>query len=281
MGNLLSGLENFGLDNVKEKEIFGEEAKKEPVKMVNKQETVFNEADVIFDKTYTCPVCDTIIKSKTVKAGKVKLLSVDSDLRPKYQQVDSLKYDAILCNRCGYAALNRYFSSVTAIQAKAVKEQITKNYKANIENKEIFSYDDALLRHKMALANAMVAYGKNSEKAYICLKLAWLYRGMQEQLVPSESDYQSRILKLKENEEECIVNAYEGFKAALSKESFPMCGMDEMTMMYLMAELARRCKRYDESMKLVSKIFENRFSNDRIKEKARVIKERILEERKA
>ena len=46
----------------------------------------------IFDKTYTCPVCDKGFKTKTVKTGKVKLISADTDLRPKYQHMDSLKY---------------------------------------------------------------------------------------------------------------------------------------------------------------------------------------------
>ena len=55
------------------------------------------ETDYIFDKTYVCPVCDNEFKSKTVKAGKVHLIGADTDLRPKYKGIDSLKYDAILC----------------------------------------------------------------------------------------------------------------------------------------------------------------------------------------
>ena len=69
----------------------------------------FSEEEHIFDKTFTCPVCDQEFKTKMVKAGKVKLMDLDSDLRPMYQHMDPLKYDAIVCPNCGFAALNRFF----------------------------------------------------------------------------------------------------------------------------------------------------------------------------
>lgn len=58
-----------------------------------------------------------------VRTGKVRLVGADSDLRPRYMGVDSLKYDAILCPKCGYAALNRYFNFVMSSQAKNIKEK--------------------------------------------------------------------------------------------------------------------------------------------------------------
>lgn len=45
-----------------------------------------------------------------------------------YMGVDSLKYDAILCPKCGYAALNRYFNFVMSSQAKNIKEKISANF---------------------------------------------------------------------------------------------------------------------------------------------------------
>ena len=48
------------------------------------------------------------------------------------------------------------------------------------------------------------------------------------------------VTELINEEKELLSNAYDGFEAAFSKEDFPMCGMDQYTMMYLLAELARR-----------------------------------------
>ena len=61
--------------------------------------------------------------------------------------------------------------------------------------------------------------------------------------------------------------------SAFSKESFPMCGMDELTVTYLLADLARRVGRYEESSRWISKVLTSRQANERIKNRARDIKE--------
>ena len=130
---ILSGLEQFGLGNLADVDLYADNTKKSEEKDVEEiaksQEP--EEIDCLFDKGYTCPVCDENIKTRTVKVGKAKLLSTDSDLRPKYDKVDSLKYDIILCPHCGYAALSRYFKVITPPQAKLVKENISKAFNWN------------------------------------------------------------------------------------------------------------------------------------------------------
>ena len=88
------------------------------------------------------------------------------------------------------------------------------------------------------------------------------------------------IKELKQQEVELLNNACEGFLSAYSKESFPMCGMDELTVTYLVADLCRRTGRYDESARWISKVLTSRTANERIKNKARDIKE-LLERDKA
>ena len=129
MGNLFAGLESLGLNINKEIEVYEEDKKdgKTEQGMSGKPKEL-SEEDLLFDKSYTCPVCDNEFKSKMVRTGKAKLISADSDLRPKYQGIDPLKYDAILCPKCGYASLNRYFNFVMSSQAKMIKEQISKNF---------------------------------------------------------------------------------------------------------------------------------------------------------
>ncbi len=77
-----------------------------------------------------------------------------------------------------------------------------------------------------------------------------------------------------------LQNAYDGFKEACLSELFPMCGMDEVTVDYLMAELAAHLKKYDEANKLLSGILTSHNANPRIKDKARDLKDRIVEEKK-
>ncbi|MFU0826250.1 MAG: DUF2225 domain-containing protein [Lachnoclostridium sp.] len=278
MSNLFSGLEAFGLGNMKNLEVYGSEEKsgKRPG-TEGEEKAKVAESDLIFDKTYTCPVCDKEFKSKMVKTGKVKLISADTDLRPKYQLVDSLKYDAIVCPHCGYAALNRFFNYITSAQAKLIKEQISSSFKGIKTEGDILTYDDAIVRHKLALLNTIVKKSKLSERAYTCLKTAWMFRGKAEQLMAENPDEKTKeeIKKLQKEELEFISNAYEGFVEAFSKEMFPMCGMDENTMTYLVAELARRIGKYDEAIRWISKVLISRDANERIKSKARELKELI------
>lgn len=276
--NLFSGLEAFGLGKMSDLDVYASEEKE---KKSAKQEgqkaaaATVTEADLIFDKSYTCPVCDKEFKSKIVKVGKVKLISADSDLRPKYQLVDSLKYDAIMCPHCGYAALNRFFNYMTSSQAKLIREHISSAFKGMPTEGDIVTYDEAIAKHKLALANTVVKRSKLSERAYTCLKTAWLLRGkaeslMKENMTPEEKEL---IKQLNKEEEEFILKAYEGFVEAFSKEVFPMCGMDEHTVTYLVAELARRVGKHEEASRWVSKILIARDANERIKAKARELKE--------
>lgn len=278
--SIFKDLSNFGLKNLENIDVFAEEKEeqKKEKKIIENGPVKLNEADFVFEKTFRCPVCDREFKSKFIKTGKVKLLSMDTDLRPKYQDIDSLKYDAVVCPNCGYAALNRFFNFITAGQKQLIKENISKNFVYNLKEGDIYTYDDAIEQHKLALINAIVKKSKVSERAYICLKLAWLCRGKIESLGDS-TENESIINELKKQEDEFIKNAYEGFYSAVSKERFPICGMDDGTVTYLLADLARRTKNYDESARFISKILVSRDVNERIKNKAREIKELLLEEK--
>ncbi len=273
---LFSGLEKFGLGKLEKMDVFEEEKKRDAVEHPKKdQKPQIQEEDLLFDKSFTCPVCDEEFHSKMVRTGKVKLLSADSDLRPKYQMVDSLKYDALVCPHCGYAALSRFFKFMLPAQAKMIRENITANFKGIDTSASTYSYDDAIMRHQLALANAVVKKAKTSEKAYTCLKMAWLYRGKAENLPKDSKDYQTQIIELKKQELELLKNACEGFKSAYSKETFPMCGMDEITMMYLIADLCRRIGYFDESKRWISSVLTSRGANERIKNKARDLKDMV------
>lgn len=281
---LFSGLEKIGLGKLNKLEVFEEDTAKKGAKKGEESQQAskpkVTEEDLLFDKSYTCPVCNNEFHSKMIRTGKVKLLSADTDLRPKYQLVDSLKYDALVCPSCGYAALSRFFKFMMPAQAKLIRENITKNFSGLPQTGGTYTYDDAILRHKLALANAIVKKAKNSEKAYTCLKMAWLFRGKRETLPKETKDYDKVVADLKKEEDDLLGKAYEGFMTAFSRESFPMCGMDEMTVTFLVAELARRTGKYEESGRWISKVLTSRSANERIKNKARDIKELLNEDKK-
>lgn len=278
MANLFSGLESLGLGNLSEMKLF-ENKEKEKAAAKKSAEAEVKEEDLIFDKTFTCKVCDKEFKTKMVRTGKAKLLAQDSDLRPRYQTVDTLKYDAVVCPHCGFAALSRFFNYMTDAQAKLIKANISANFKGIKEAEDIFTYDEAIMRHKLVLVNTVVKRAKASEKAYTCLKLAWLLRGKSETLPADTPNIDQVKAELAAQEKEYIANAYEGFMDAFSKEQFPMCGMDEITMTYLVADLGRQIGKYDEALRMVARVLMSKNVSDRIKQKTIDLKELIREEK--
>ena len=275
MADLLSGLGQFGLGNLENMNLY-EEPKKEEEAGESKAAHVMQEQDYLFDKSFNCPVCNTDFKSRSVRVGKVRANGTDMDLRPKYEQVDMLKYDVVMCPQCGYTALSRFFKFVSAAQAKNIKEKISATFKPKEETNEIYTYDEALERYKLALVNAIVKQAKPSEKAYICLKSAWLLRGKAEHLDTSDPEYENKKKAIDEEEDEFLNKALEGFLSARQTEEFPMCGMDENTVDYLIAVTAMRFEQYDVSNRLLSGIIVSREANPRTKDKARDVKEILV-----
>lgn len=273
---LLSGLESLGFRtkdmNIYEKQEEKSEEKK-PVDTTEKP-IVYNEADYLFAKSYKCPICDKSFKSLTVRSGKLRMVSKEDDLRPIYKELDPIKYEPVVCENCGYASLSRYFDTIMPLQAKRLRAEVKSSFLGfDDDETDIYSYDTAILRYKVVLYCDVVGNVKNSRKAYTCLKMAWVIRGKLENegasLTEEERD------KLQADELECIQNAYDGYRLAFSSETFPMSGMDEMTLSYLVAELAFRLGNYREALQLLSRIIGNNNVSSRIKDKAIELKERI------
>lgn len=278
--SILSGLGGIGLGGLEGVDLFAEEEKEEKKKAVTAPPKVA-EKDLIYEKSFTCPVCEKEFTAKIMKTGKAKLTGTDMDLRARYEGIDSMKYDVELCPHCGYAALSRYFPNIGGSQAKLIREKISANVRLTQYNDEIYSYEQAYERYKIALACAVVKRAKASEKAYICLKSGWLMRGWRESLQEKGSEDSKLIGELTKQEDEYLQNAYKGFAEARQTESFPMCGMDEITIDYLLAVLAARFKKYDIASRLISSILTSPMANARTKEKARDLKDQIVADIKA
>lgn len=236
-----------------------------------------DEAVFLFDKGFDCPVCKGKIKARTLRSGKARVIRSDIDLRPVYENVEPLKYDPVVCPSCGYSALARYFPSLTQTQVQSIKDNICKSFQAVIKEQPTYTYEEALYRYKLCLANAIVKHAAASEMAYICLKIGWLLRSQQEKLASEDPEgSKKKCEELKAQEREFLEKAMNGFFDARQTEEYPMCGMDEHTVEYLLAELAMEYGQLDNASRLVSGIIASREAGARIKDRARDLKEMIL-----
>lgn len=279
--NLFEGLEQFGLKAKEMSSLFEEEKKTIENEDGTKTtvEEIPTEDAFLLEKGIRCAVCDKGFKAKMIKNGRVKRLEPDADLRPRFQYIDILKYDVCSCPNCGYTAMNRYFDHLSSAQIKLIKEQICTNFKpTGKEEPAIYDYDTAIGRYKLALYTTMVKKGKISEKAYTCLKIAWLYRGKAETLEAKLPETEEAIKECKTQEEMFYAQAYEGFMKAVSNEMFPMCGMDQNTVDYLLAYMSAHFKRYDVASKCIANILQSTSAQNKTKERARDLKEQIIAE---
>jgi uncharacterized protein (DUF2225 family) len=287
--SLFSGLEKFGLGSLKGEKIFDnsekkvEEKPKEEPKKVSVANELPEEKTLVFEKKYVCPVCETSFTSLTVRTGKVHVKELEMDLHPIYDFLDEIKYDIVACPACGYATLARYFETITKRQKDAVRERISLNFRPIKHKYEIYTYDDALERYQLALANAIVKDAKASEKAYLCLRYAWLVRQMlRDPVTMSLPHYdEQRQKELKDEEKELLKNALEGFVTAKQSESFPIAGMNTITLDYLLAALYMENEDYSPSLKLIGEILVSRSASNHTKEKARDLKDLIEDKMRA
>ena len=283
MANLFSGLSNLGIKGLDNANLFEEKEEKKPAPKPKAEAPVRkepSEIEYVFGKSHSCPVCYNDFKAPTVRTSKLRPRGADSDLRPKFAGVDPLKYDVIVCPKCGYAALGRFFDKLTTPQAKLVKEGISRSFRSIDDPKEVYNYDDAFVNYQLALGNAVVKRGKASEKAYLCLKMAWLLRGKMEAwdagTEPYQGDsYSEDVEELRQDEKELLTNAIEGFLAARQTETFPMCGMDENTLDYIIAVNAMKLEQYEIVSQMLNALMGKPGLNPRMKDMCLDLKEQL------
>lgn len=279
MNNLLSGLEKFGLSMDENVDLFADDKKK--TEAGSNQAAAMEppkEEDFLLDKKTECTVCGKEFLSKALKSGKLKRLEPDEDLRPRYEYMDTLKYKVTSCPHCGYTALDRNFKVLSPAQIKFIREVICDKFKNENPNEKFdsYSYDKALDMYKLALFNSIAKKGKNSEKAYICLHISWLLRGKAEEIENDPEGNKELAEAVRKEELTFYQQAFEGFLKAIATEMFPMCGMEESTVEYLMAVMAVKLNKLDVASRFVSGILGSKVANRRQKDKALELKEKIV-----
>ena len=214
--------------------------------------------ECVYDKTFTCPVCEETFKAKQIRKGRAKFISNDDDLKPNYTPVQPDYYDVILCNNCGYAAISSKFDSISIAQEDAISKEITPNF-IKKDYPDVFDADIAIERYNHALKNCIAKKSKFGEIAYINLKLAWFYR-----------DKEDRAKEL-----EHLKIAYAGFNKAFTTEKLPICGLDENTLLYIIAAIGFEIGRQDECLLILSRLIVKKNLSSRFKEKILNLKDKI------
>ena len=230
---------------------------------------VVKEEDLLFEHQYICPVCDAGITIPGIRSSKLRFLGHDEDLRPKYQNIDVNKYSFIFCNKCGYARLLKLHVPLRKMQKDAIIRGISNDFEPlPLMCGILLSHEDAIERGRMAMKNALAMDAKNSEIGYIQLVMSWNYRGMREELLPDEPDYEEQCQKCLAEEKIHQKLACEYFERARLKEDAPYSGFDEITLDFILGYLLMETGKYADATRLLHGIIQLPFATRRHKDQA-------------
>lgn len=192
--------------------------------------------DLLYNKKIICPVCNREIEVTKVKTKACRVSSRDTDMCVHYENLNVLFYDVWVCEKCGYAALQDKFEGLFTKDIKIIKDKISSHWiqRSFAGERDV---DKAIEAFKLALLTLKVRNAKSSEIAKVCLRIAWLYRDKSD---PKEIEFLNFALT--------------SYNEAYSKERFPLDKLDEITCMYIIAELFRRVGKFDDAILWFSRI---------------------------
>lgn len=191
----------------------------------------------IYNSEVTCPVCEKKINITKVRSKFVKLIKQDDDFCPYYETINPVLYEAWVCNYCGYAAHSPVFEKVTQNGRTSVIQSISKNWTCREFTGER-DYKKALEAFKIVLYNLQVREAPFSEFAKVCLRIAWLYRYMEN---PAE-------------EERFLRYSYDYYKKVYTRENSKNSNIDEFSCMYILGVLGKRLNLINEGILWFSRL---------------------------
>ncbi|WP_055069625.1 DUF2225 domain-containing protein [Clostridium massiliamazoniense] len=212
----------------------------------------------LYNKKVTCPVCDNVFDAKVNKAKKAIIAGKDSDFFIRYKVINPYFYEIWLCPYCGYAAMKSEFLLIKDVQKEKIKSQISSKWTPR-KYPDLYDENTAIDRFKLALLTAIVIGSKESTKAMLSLKIAWMYR----------------LLEKKEEEMDYLKRAIEGLNSTYYNESLPIYGLDQFNILYLIGELKRRTGENQEALRYFGELLVERNASQKIKEMARDMKDII------
>lgn len=194
-----------------------------------------------------CLYCDHDFTTTKVRTSKARVIKRDSDFCIHYDGPNPLFYDIIICPACGFAFYNSYRKLSSHQRKKLEEAYISKIKVTNMVGER--SLEEALHAFKLAVLTASIIGERKFITANLALKLAWLYRMIE------DHDQELRFLKL----------ALVDYLDMMANEDIEQEGVDEDRLIYLLADLYSRLDHYVEARKLFSQLITGKDVSPRYK----------------
>jgi uncharacterized protein (DUF2225 family) len=180
----------------------------------------------LFKVEMKCPVCGVSFYTSRVRSKNCVVESRDSDFCVYYKEQNPVFYEAVVCPKCGYAALRGSFADLDPEEARDILEKTGGKWNGR-DLGGVRTVEDALDSYKLALYYGQLKKNTPAEAfASICMRLAWL----------------NRIKGDVKEERRFLAHALEQYMVLYDRGKTPE-KMDEVTLIYLIGEINRRLDR--------------------------------------
>jgi uncharacterized protein len=198
-----------------------------------------------FTRTFKCPCCTNSFTTVNVRISYPKTADVSSDFCVTYQdEVNSpYLYYVNVCDSCGYAYTKNSIS-LTTITKETIQKEISEKWNPRSFG-NIRTIEDAITCYKLAIYCSLLKKEKYYILAGLLLRVSWLYRKINN----------------KKEEERFMLQALETYKKSFEIADYVGTEMSEIRVLYLIGELSRRCKIYEEAITYFSKIVSHSLAN--------------------
>ncbi|OEH92472.1 DUF2225 domain-containing protein [Bacillus solimangrovi] len=212
------------------------------------------ELNPLYDKHYTCPVCDFEFVTKKVRSRFIQAVSLESDFYSDYkdENISPLLYHVNICYSCGYAfadEANRYFLPGTK---ELIMKRITQNWRGQTHYSKERSAKEAIEAYILAIFAGSIRKEKPIVMAGLYLRLAWMYRKQNNE----------------QKEKECINYALKSYEDSYYQGDYKDAKLSLTRMLYLMGALYKELGNPNKAVFYFSKV---------IQLKDKVIEKRIIE----
>ncbi|MEG0259762.1 MAG: DUF2225 domain-containing protein [Lysinibacillus sp.] len=193
-----------------------------------------------YEKQIQCINCKKEFPSLKVRSKFIKVEHTESDFQPIYaDNVNALYYNVFVCEHCGFSFtedFTKYFAP--GIQDE-IRTQITDKWVHHNFSGERTVFQ-AIQVYKLAFVSGTLKKEKFVATAGLALRLAWLYRSL------NNEGQEQRFLKISRDH----------YIDSFSTEDYSSTQMSAVRIMYIIAELSRRMGDLENATRFFSKVIE-------------------------
>ncbi|MEW5692939.1 MAG: DUF2225 domain-containing protein [Candidatus Hydrogenedentota bacterium] len=197
----------------------------------------------IWFKATECPVCKMKFKYPRIKSRDIKSVKRDTDFMYYYEGVNPLYYQITVCPQCLYSDKYTSFEKLSPYKAERVRNDYEqrKNIAGKYNFDGIRNFACVIKSYELAALCGISRKAKSDEIAGFYLRAAWVAREQE------KTEIELHYLSL----------AYQFYLKAYQVEYTKFGKLGEVGFIYLIGEIARRLKKYDEALKFFSKVIEH------------------------